>query len=58
MSTGSKIRSQNLAKFAYVLRTEGRTYREIATNINKPVEQIKKMVLLGERLKSLEEKES
>ena len=56
MSTGSKLRSQNLAKYAYLLRTEGRTYREIATNTNKPVDQVKKMVLLGERLKSLEPK--
>lgn len=57
MSTNSKIRSQNLAKYAYLLRTEGRTYREIATDTNKSVEQIKKMILLGERLKSIEPKE-
>jgi hypothetical protein len=57
MSTGSKIRSQNLAKLAYLFRMEGRTYRQIATDVGKPVEQVKKMILLGERLKSLEPKE-
>lgn len=57
MSTGSKIRSRNLAKFAYLLRLDGRTYCEIAAEINKPIEQIKKLILLGERLKSIEPKE-
>ena len=56
MSTGSKLRSQNLAKYAYLLRTEGRTYREIAMDVGKSVDQVKKMVLLDERLKSLEPK--
>lgn len=58
MSSGTDKRKRAMAMRAAKLRRDGFTTREIADAIEKKPEQIKQIVLRGERLLSEQEEET
>ena len=55
MSKKSDIRSRNVAITAYRMSQRGCTHKFIAEHLGKKPHQIKSLILLGERLESLNE---